>query len=349
MKQKQIFLFILLVLPFTMAAEEIDFNDILDGIKSEGFLQTLFKHLNPLKFAEATDLDFELGADKEEIHLHNFKRIADEFEVLRQAYQACIDNVSDRLFSDLEIDNCLGKDLSYIKNDADYLKKKLYASVEIKVKEVFINDCYEFAGTEQLALASCDLLERDVLDLLWGGMDYPATTHRFIEKYCRHNGKIPYDHFTKIINDLEVMYAEQEELIEEMLGHKDLIVNQIKKDVDDRISLIQLKRQNGLVSYAPLVHKHKIEVVEKIMPKEHNVDIESLPEPMLLDGSSHMHEKGFSHGDLKSLELTQNEHLFNGPVVHIPDRKMKGNEFGKRTRRSRRHFEYPRKENMKYV
>ena len=303
-------------------AQEESFDEILESIRTDSYNNDLFLKFDHRKFQKMQE--FELGSNREETHIQNFKQISVEFAIIEHSYKTCLDEIPDRLFSDIEVNNCVGKDLSYIRNDADFIQRKLFGKVESMIRPIFVAHCYEYSGLDEEALTSCDLLEKDVLNLLWAGMDYPGTVYRFIEKYCRQRGRIPYDHFNAILNSLEKLYSEQEELVIEMLSHRDFIIQQIQNDIDDKISVIQIKRKDGFHSTAPLMRKHKIEVVEKIMPKESHFDPESLPGPMLLDGSSHMHDAGTRYkAEQKADTLLHLNHHLAGPVVYIPDRKIR--------------------------
>lgn len=325
MKQHSVLLFLFfisLILQGNKAQEEA-FDDILDSIKSDSYNNDTFKKFDHRKYHKMQA--FELGSNREEVHTHNFKLISVEFTIIENSYKACLDEIPDRLFSDVEVNNCVGKDLSYIRNDADFITRKLFGKVEAKIRPIFVSHCYEYAGLNEEALSSCDLLERDVVNLLWSGMDYPGTIYRFIEKYCRQRGRIPYDHFNSIINSLEKLYVEQEQLIVEMISHRDFIMQQVQNEIDDKISVIQVKRKNddNFTSTAPLMRKHKIEIVEKIMPKEAHYDLSNLPAPMLLDGSNKLHDPDVETTEQKADKFLHMSHRLAGPVVYIPDRKAK--------------------------
>ncbi len=110
--------------------------------------------------------------DTELEHMENFKRIASDLKVYEDEYGDCIRNIEEIEFTNSTIEACVGKNLIKIIVDIKYETMKIISRADTKMREFFIDFCYIDAGEDEEFSASCDIMERDALDLLWYGLNF---------------------------------------------------------------------------------------------------------------------------------------------------------------------------------
>ncbi len=82
-----------------------------------------------------------------------------------------------------KIEECIGKDSLIVKNDVDYLSSSIIAIFESRIKDIMINMCYTTAGDNIEDTNACDIIEKDILDLLWLKFQFSETVEYHKSKY----------------------------------------------------------------------------------------------------------------------------------------------------------------------
>jgi hypothetical protein len=176
---------------------------------------------------------FDLESNSEQEHLLNFKKITDDFKVIEEKYLDCLRKIPQEAWVLRELVICVGANFYKINEATDFEKKKLLSRAETRVRRVMTDECYSDAGLDLSQSRSCDLVEKDVLELLWDEMNYPALVKYHKEKYTFTYGKLRSDDFDKYMGFFAELYRRDNELIEEMINHSKITLLNIKKFIDD--------------------------------------------------------------------------------------------------------------------
>ena len=112
---------------------------------------------------------------------------------------------------------------------------------------------------------SCDLVEKDMLDILWSCMDFLELIEVNRDKYLNEYSEMPLENFHHIISNLETFKEEFFELLDEIDAHKEVTLLRIKNHIDDRTKLIiQKHRDDPDNAPQPKIVKHYIQIEEQV-------------------------------------------------------------------------------------
>jgi hypothetical protein len=283
----------------------------------------------------------ELEASDASEHIKNFKRISEDLMEIQEAYEQCVDDIHDNDFSEMSVDECLGKDFIFVLNDIAYERKKIISRADAKIRKHMIELCYEIAGRDEIMSNGCDLMERDLLDLLWSELNFSGLVEYNKHKYLFEFGEVPVKTFDELIEIFSKLEAELDELITEIYDHNDVTIIKLKKHVDERTRKVIAMAQESYENPQPKLFKHVIEIQEKInAPRP--IDVNDVPRPMVMDSSNQMyalHNNPYVdefHEETDHKYINGPEHLEinnSGPIIQIPDRKLRYN-----TRRPQRNL-----------
>lgn len=176
---------------------------------------------------------FDLQSDSEKEHLLNFKKVSSDFKIFEDKKIGCLEKIPQEAWVLRELVICVGKNFSRIKNDMQYEKRKLLARAESRVRRVMAEQCYSEAGLDLNQSRACDLMEKDMLELLWNEMNYPALLKFHKEKYTFTHGKLAHDKFDKYMEFFVELHRRDSELLEEMTNHGEVALINIKRYIDD--------------------------------------------------------------------------------------------------------------------
>ena len=273
----------------------------------------------------------QLEAEDDREHIKNFKKISEDLMEIQEAYEQCIDDIHDNDFSEISVNECLGKDFIYVLNDIAYERKKIISRADSKIRKHMIEECYEVAGRDEIMSNGCDLMERDLLDLLWSELNFSGLVEYNKHKYLFEFGEVPVKTFDKLIEIFSKLEEELDELITEIYDHNDVTIIKLKKHVDERTRKVIAMAQESYENPQPKLFKHVIEIQEKInAPRP--IDVNDVPRPMVMDSSTQMYAM---HNNPRVDEFhEETDHKFidgaehfnvdnNGPIITIPDRKLK--------------------------
>jgi hypothetical protein len=176
---------------------------------------------------------FDLESNSEQEHLLNFKKVSEDFKAFESKKLDCLKKIPKEAWVLRELVTCVGRNFNRIRNDIKYEKRKLLARAESRVRRVMAEQCYSEAGLDLQQSRACDLMERDMLELLWDEMNYPALLKYHREKYTFTHGKLSVENFNKYMEFFTELYRRDNELLEEMANHGQIALVNVKKYIDD--------------------------------------------------------------------------------------------------------------------
>ena len=219
---------------------------------------------------EADMINFESGSEQE--HLQNFNKISRDIKVFEDEYKECIQNIHDQVFTEEEIEECVGKDFRKVILDIKYETLKILSRGDARTKEFYLEYCYKPAGTNEQFATACDTMEKDVLDLLWNAMDFVEICRLNEDKYLSVISAMPRHNFEEIMNNLTEFSAELFELLDEVDSHKEVLILRLKTLIDDRTKLIIEAAQENAENPQPKIIHHTINIVTEVKDKNYNLD-----------------------------------------------------------------------------
>lgn len=303
------------------------------------FLFITINRVNGAEVAEAAITDnaeangmIELEAEAASEHIKNFKRISEDLMEIQEAYEQCIDDIHDNDFSELSVNECVGKDFIFVLNDIAYERKKIISRADSKIRKHMIEECYEVAGRDEIMSNGCDLMERDLLDLLWSELNFSGLVEYNKHKYLFEFGEVPVKTFDKLIEIFSKLEEELDELITEIYDHNDVTIIKLKKHIDERTRKVIEMARESYENPQPKLFKHVIQIEEKVSGQR-PIDVRDVPRPMLQDASSQMYAlhnnpyvEQFNEETGHQFVDGAPDHLGvsnDGPIIQIPDRKLK--------------------------
>jgi hypothetical protein len=207
-------------------------------------------------------IEFEQNDEIEKTR--NYKKISEDLAVYEEEYSKCVKDIPDEEYTQEKVDECVGRNFIKVVLDIKYVTLKVMARLDTKVRKTFIKECYELAGVVEEFSEGCDVLERDVIDMLWNGLEFVELVEINKEKYLFEYGKIPNDTFRNLFAELEVLSKEFFDLLDEIDSHKEIIILRLKTLIDDRTKVIREQEEAGeeIVGHAG-VH-HTVEITETL-------------------------------------------------------------------------------------
>ncbi len=259
--------------------EEEPFEDDLDLYEDEE------EDDEPIDFDEAESIHHEsemihLEEDTEREHMANFKKISEDLKIFEEEYSNCIKDIEDSDYTEERIEECVGKDFCKVILDIKYETLKIMSRADSKMREVFVNLCYIEAGLDEQFSISCDIMERNGLDMIWGGLHFVDLFNLNRAKYLSEYGVIPKPAYKAILETLEGLSVEFFELLDEVDSHKEVTLIRIKTLIDDRTKLIveEAKQHEGEI--VPKIINHTVEIKETIEDND-LPDEEDLPDAQI--------------------------------------------------------------------
>jgi hypothetical protein len=252
-------------------------------------------------------------------HMRSYKKISADMKVYEEEYSACIREIPDSGYTEEALDECLGKNFIKVTLDLKYIILKVMAKADTKVRQIFITHCYASAGTDEQFSTACDLMERDVIDMLWNGLDFVALADLNKQKYLDEWGEMPADTYNELFEELSKLSKEFFELLDELDSHKEITILRIKTLIDDRTKLILEEAQNHPDMIEPATVTHRIEISETV-DNDDGSGIDFLPATQFHDGSVPLRNRklpmtntdGEKHNALRSLNSGHGYHELNG-------------------------------------
>jgi len=273
---------------------------------------------------ETGDTRFEFN-----VQTHNmyYKRISENLKAMENAYVQCLDSLSNNNYSEDTVESCVGKDMIYVINDIQYERKQIFGRADNKIRSYMIEYCYKTAEGDA-GSNSCDVLERDILELLWNELNFGALIDYHRPKYITEVAQVPEGTFDKIINYLSTLYTELVELLDEIDDHSVISRANLKKEIDMRTRVILEQAHENARNPLPKIIKHTIEIEEKINNPNY-IDVRNLPRSTYEDHSTAVYE-GESNPDVDEFRAKYGDKLIEedikGPIITLPERRLKLDE-----------------------
>jgi len=217
---------------------------------------------------EGNVLSFEL--DKPLENLKNFKRISDDLRIFENDYISCIKDIKDEEYTQDRIDECIGKNFVKILLDVKYETMKIMSKGETKLRDYFIKNCYVQAGVNVAFSNACDVLEKDILDFMWNGLNFVKLVDINREKYVYEYGEMPRPLLSQMLIFLKRFADEFFVLLNEVDSHKERAIMRIKEVIEERVQVIMQASQDLADPDAPQPHiiQHSIKIEEEMDPEE---------------------------------------------------------------------------------
>ena len=227
-------------------------------------------------------LHFDDNSDTE--HMRNFKRISDDLKVYETEYKECVDSIGDEEFTESRIEQCVGKNFIKVVLDIKYETMKIISRADSKTRQVFVDLCYMEAGTDEHFSSSCDIMERDVLDLLWGGLKFLDLLELNKDKYLIEYGTLPEETFDAIVEHFGDFSTEFFELLDEVDAHKEVTLLRLKTHIDDRTKLIEDEAEED-PEVEPHIRNYKFAIEETVVDDAAHLPAEEdLPHSQIENG-----------------------------------------------------------------
>jgi len=213
--------------------------------------------------------------------LRNFKAISQDMKVFEEGYRSCLQKIPSLVWSEVEIEKCVGPDFTQIVNDINFERAKIKDRAAIKLREIIIKDCYEKAGADEIQSDACDLFERDLIKLLWDQMEIYKMMVFNRDKYMFVYGRMSAEIFDGMMKKIKPINDELSQLIDEIEAHRDLVVVKIKELVDDRtkaiVNLANYNKRNGVSK----IKSYDLHITQTI--KDDGISVAHLPNNLRLD------------------------------------------------------------------
>ena len=284
----------------------------LDAVSSPVDVSTL-DELGSLAPSEGM---INIDTNSELEHNRNFVKISQDLKAYEDAYKACLENISDSDFSMETIEKCVGVDYQFVYDDIDYEKRKILARADSTIRTDMISICYNEAGADLVMDNACDLLQKDALDLMWSELNFEILVEYHREKYVFIHAKLPDDLFTKVINRFKDVYRELAQLVEELYAHRDLTIARLKREIDERTTIISDKFRYQADHPTPKLKKDVITIDETLIDHpNYYVPLDNLPRPMIENGQDQAYALG---GNPWTQSFAQNVGPDNYAAINSP-------------------------------
>lgn len=275
--------------------------------------------LNRLLEESNGDTEFEFN-----VHTHNafFKRVSENLNSMEEAYKECLDNLSNANFTEQSVSSCVGNDMIYVLNDIDYERRQILGRSDAKIRAYMAKYCYGMA-TDVHGATSCDLMERDILTLLWEELNFGILVSYHRSKYTNDSAQVPEAVFDKVVTYLQNLYTDLTELLDEIDDHSIITRANIKKAVDMRTRVIIEQAQENVRNPLPKIIKHTIEIEERIS-NPNSLNVGNIPRPTTHDGSSSVFglESNPDVDAIRGPVERLNDDDVEGPTITIPERRL---------------------------
>lgn len=206
-------------------------------------------------------VNFEDNSELE--HMRNFQAISGNLKAYEDEFIDCIQEIPDEEFSEEKIDQCIGRNFIKVIVDIKYITMKTMSQADSKVRKMFVEFCYESALGDEEFMTGCDVMERDVLNMMWTGLSFVEILEINFDKYVYEYGKIPDEFFHALLEKLRVFASEFFELIDEIDSHKEVTILRIRNYIDDRIKLIaEANEEETGHGFIPSETHHQIEITD---------------------------------------------------------------------------------------
>lgn len=205
-------------------------------------------------------INFESNSEEE--RMQNYRRITYDLKVYEDEYTNCITEIPSALYSDDSVDACTGRDMVKVGLDIKYVTMRTMSKMDSKIKQLFVERCFQPHIHDEIILAGCDVMERDALTLMWTGLNFYQLIEANKQKYLYEYSRVPYNLYEEILAELTNFGGEFFELINEIDNHKEVTILRLKTLIADRWKLVREDRESAGIVTPKIVHRFEIEEFE---------------------------------------------------------------------------------------
>ncbi len=186
---------------------------------------------------------------------------------IEENYKKCLDEIKDDWFDDFQIEECTGLKNLKLSIDIKYIMMRFLSWTENLLRNLFMSLCYQKSNNVEEFRQGCDEIERDVIDLLWLGLNFSSCIETNKDKYLILKGALPKVVYAEIkenmVNEWEYFIS----VVKEIDTHKDIVINNVKLHIDNRFKYIAEKAKTDPLMFASSSLSHdfdikKVEIVD---------------------------------------------------------------------------------------
>ena len=272
---------------------------------------------------DQSDTNIEIIGN-EIVQLRTYKRISHDFEKFNEKHKACFEKIDDKNFNEENITKCVGRNFNYVHNDLDYEVKKLLARVEKRIKGIMLEKCYKVGAGDIREINFCDLLEGDLIEMMWEGLNFYDIMDHHKSKYLYIYAEIPETVYEQIRLEIKTVHNNFSEILDEVLDHRRILIYKFKRYIDNRTKLI-LHRKAETIEDKPSTHfKSKI-TIDETVNDPNSIYIGNLPNQILMNTSQHtfsdrpnIYKESLLKDHPNYIADQENSFKGEGPIINFP-------------------------------
>ena len=220
----------------------------------------------PLVHQEKAEPNVSSLGDVEDPQVAKINKIKDKLLEYEQEYKECLSELKDNEFNDEQIEECMGQHFLKFILDVKYETMIAISKEDSAVRRIFIDLCYAEAGRDLPFATGCDLMEQDVLELLWNGLDFNEIIALNREKYTKDLGIMPKVVYADIMDQLAPLNDNFFGLLDQIDAFKENLVMRLKIFIDERYKSIY---EAGLeIRPSSIIHEVKVSQSQKTVDPE---------------------------------------------------------------------------------
>ena len=171
-------------------------------------------------------------------HDQNYLKIKGELAEYENAYNSCLNSLSDNDFSDQTVEECVGINYNFVLNDMEYEKRKLLARGDSAIRDFTVQKCIWFSNEDKVTMTACDLVIDDATVLMWNELRFAELLDFHRIKYISEHSVMPEELFKILMEQYNMIEKELHSLLNEMYDHKRLTIGRLVELISDRTSEI---------------------------------------------------------------------------------------------------------------
>ena len=139
---------------------------------------------------------------------------------------------------------------------------KILSKGDTTVRQIMVDSCYMDAGIDEIKSNACDVLQRDILDLLWNSLPFQDLVVLNRDKYESFEAEMVPELFDSIVEQITNFSVEFFELLDEVDSHKEVTLIRLKEAIDDRTRALIQEAQRNQKDQQQAVITHHVEVTQ---------------------------------------------------------------------------------------
>ena len=194
--------------------------------------------------------------DQDDPQVAKIKKIKEAMLEYEMEYKECIQEIKDNEYNDESIQECTGQNFIKFILDVKYETMIIISKEDSAVRRIFIDLCYAEAGRDLPFATGCDLMEQDILELLWNGLDFNEIIALNREKYTKDLGLMPKHIYQEIMERIGGFNDDFFALLEQIDAFKENLVMRLKIFIDERYK--ELFEAGLEVRPSSIIHEIKV-------------------------------------------------------------------------------------------